>query len=44
MIDEADLGLFRFAEDAEAVWSELLAGGLVIGGCAERPDVPRQSP
>jgi uncharacterized protein (TIGR00730 family) len=28
MIDRPDLGLFGFAEDAEGVWSELLARGL----------------
>jgi hypothetical protein len=39
MIDAADLELFRFAHDAESVWRELLAGGLVIGGCAERPQI-----
>jgi len=30
MIKSADLQLFRFADTAEAVWSELLAGGLSI--------------
>jgi uncharacterized protein (TIGR00730 family) len=30
MIDAADLELFRFADTAEGVWSELLAGGLAI--------------
>jgi predicted Rossmann-fold nucleotide-binding protein len=28
MIDRADLDLFGFAEDAEGIWSELLARGL----------------
>ncbi|MGC4028648.1 MAG: LOG family protein [Steroidobacteraceae bacterium] len=28
MVDAADLELFRFAEDAEAVWNQLLAQGL----------------
>jgi uncharacterized protein (TIGR00730 family) len=31
MIDEADLQLFRYAEDAEGVWQALLAGGLKPG-------------
>ena len=31
-IDPADLQLFRFADDAEAVWSQLLAGGLQMPG------------
>jgi uncharacterized protein (TIGR00730 family) len=30
MIDAADVELFRFAEDAEELWSELCAGGLSI--------------
>jgi uncharacterized protein (TIGR00730 family) len=30
MIDAADLELFRFAEDAEELWSALCAGGLAI--------------
>jgi uncharacterized protein (TIGR00730 family) len=29
MVDRADLDLFGFAEDAEGIWSELLARGLV---------------
>ena len=28
MVDRADLALFGFAEDAEGIWSELLARGL----------------
>ena len=28
MVDAADLDLFGFAEDAEGIWSELLARGL----------------
>jgi hypothetical protein len=28
MVDRADLDLFGFAEDAEGIWSELLARGL----------------
>ena len=31
MIDEADLGLFRFADTAEDAWEELLKGGLSVG-------------
>jgi uncharacterized protein (TIGR00730 family) len=31
MIDAADLQLFRFAETAEEVWNELIAGGLLAG-------------
>ncbi len=33
MVDAADLELFRFADTAEQIWSELLAGGL----CVNRP-------
>jgi hypothetical protein len=29
MVDRADLDLFGFAEDAEGIWSELLARGLM---------------
>lgn len=35
MIDAADLGLFRFADTAEGIWSELLACGLAVGEPAE---------
>jgi uncharacterized protein (TIGR00730 family) len=31
MIDSPDLDLFRFADTPEAVWDELLAGGLTVG-------------
>jgi len=31
MIDPDDLDLFSFADDAEAIWSALLAGGLAVG-------------
>jgi uncharacterized protein (TIGR00730 family) len=31
MINPADLRLFRFADDAEQVWAELVAGGLSVG-------------
>lgn len=34
LIDRADLDLFSFAENAEGLWSALVAGGLVIGGRA----------
>jgi uncharacterized protein (TIGR00730 family) len=34
MIDASELGLFRFADSAEAVWSELLAAGLSVGAPA----------
>jgi len=42
MIDEGDLGLFEFAADAEAVWSKLLATGLVVGGRAPAPEQPNR--
>ena len=35
MIDRADLELFGFAEDAEGIWSELLARGLRPGSSIE---------
>jgi hypothetical protein len=34
MIDAADHELFRFAESPEAVWAELVAGGLPLGPAA----------
>ncbi len=37
MIDAADLDLFRFAEDAEAVWDQLLAQGLQGVGEGQAP-------
>jgi uncharacterized protein (TIGR00730 family) len=37
MIDSKDLELFGFADDAEGIWSALLARGLVIRGRAESP-------
>ncbi len=30
MIDQQDLSLFRFAEDAEAIWQALLDQGLQV--------------
>ena len=41
MINPADLELFRFADSAEAVWTQLLAGGLSVGEPAPgaRPDI-----
>ena len=41
MVEPADLELCRFAESAEGVWNELVAGGLCVGAPAEgaAPDV-----
>src|SRR5690242_23434 len=43
MVDAADLKLFRFAENAEEIWSELLDGGLAVGEPAPgaAPDLRR---
>ena len=35
MIKREDLDLFQYADDAEAVWAALLAGGLTPGACIE---------
>jgi uncharacterized protein (TIGR00730 family) len=35
MIEEADLGLFRFADSAQEAWEKLLEGGLAVGQPAE---------
>jgi uncharacterized protein (TIGR00730 family) len=35
MIKREDLDLFQYADDAEAVWAALLAGGLTPGECIE---------
>jgi uncharacterized protein (TIGR00730 family) len=45
MIEAADLGLFRFAETAEEVWSALVAGGLSVGAPAPgiSPDIGRKT-
>jgi uncharacterized protein (TIGR00730 family) len=40
MVDAADLDLLRFADTAEEIWSELVAGGLSIG--APAPGAPPQ--
>jgi len=41
MIDPADLKLFKFADSAEQVWTQLLAGGLTVGEPTPgaRPDI-----
>jgi uncharacterized protein (TIGR00730 family) len=41
MIEQKDLELFRFAETAEEIWSQLLAGGLRVGEAAPgiSPDI-----
>ncbi|MDO8799918.1 LOG family protein [Phenylobacterium sp.] len=41
MADAADLEIFRFAETAEQIWSELLACGLPVAGEGPRPVGPR---
>jgi uncharacterized protein (TIGR00730 family) len=40
LVDAADLDLLRFADTAEEIWSELVAGGLSIG--APAPGAPPQ--
>jgi len=40
MVDAADLDLLRFADTAEEIWGELVAGGLSIG--APAPGAPAQ--
>lgn len=40
MIAPKDLELFQFAEDAEGVWTALLAGGVKPGGCIEPQAAP----
>jgi uncharacterized protein (TIGR00730 family) len=42
MIDQSDLRLFEFAENAEDAWSKLVAAGLVIGGRACSPAMPER--
>jgi uncharacterized protein (TIGR00730 family) len=41
MADAADLEIFRFAETAEQIWSELLACGLPVAGEGPQPVGPR---
>lgn len=36
MIDRDDLRLFSFAEDAEEIWTRLLAGGLKVPAPTKR--------